>query len=205
MSGLPSVRPARAEEADAAAALLTDAFVDEAGLNYWLRQGTQKDRARRLFFDRAVRDTVHPQRDLWVAEAGSGMQGAAIWLKPGLHAYDFSPWRQLVITPLLYRIAGVRGSLRGLALGEELERLHPPAPHAHLVFLGVSPQAQGQGIGSAILKHTLAPLDAEGVPAMLEATTERNVALYRRHGFEVARDLHLPGLHLRLMLRSAQR
>ena len=202
MSGPPNVRLARETESALAASVLTDAFVDEAGLNYWLRQGRDKDRARRLFFDAAVKKVVHPQRDLWLAEGRTGALGAAIWLKPGLKAFDFSLVQQIAMTPLLYAVAGVDGSLRGLALGEKLEALHPRTPHAHLVFLGVSPTAQGQGVGSAILKATLAPLDAQGIPAMLEATTERNVSLYQRHGFEISNELRLPDLHFRVMTRA---
>lgn len=205
MRAPPTVRPAAAGDNDSAAQVLTDAFIDEAGLNYWLRQDAQKERARRRFFDAAVRDVVHSDRDLWIADADGRPLGAAIWLKPGLKAFDFSLLRQFAIAPLLFSIAGVGGAMRGLDLGERLEKLHPREPHAHLVFLGVAPAAQGQGVGSAILKATLAPLDAAGTPAMLEATTERNVALYQRHGFEIIDELRLPDLHFRIMARSPRR
>lgn len=204
MNTPPLVRPARAGEGPQGAAILSDAFADEAGLNYWLRQGPAKERARARFFRAAVRDVVHPKRELWLAEAEGRTLGAAIWLGVGRKAYDFPPLQQIGLIPLLLAIAGVRGSLRGLALGEKLDALHPRAPHAHLVFLGVAPFAQGQGIGSAMLKATLAPLDAAGVTAILEATTERNVALYRRHGFEVSANLELPSLHVWVMTRPPQ-
>ena len=202
MSTPPVVRQAQAGEERHVASVLTAAFAEEAGLNYWLHQGRAKERARVRFFDAAVRDVVHPGRDLWLAEAAGGHLGAAIWLKPGLKAFDFSPLQQIGMIPLLYAIAGVGGALRGLALGEKLDALHIKLPHAHLVFLGVSPSAQGRGVGSAILKATLTPLDAAGVTALLEATTERNVALYQRHGFEVVENLYLRDLHVRIMTRS---
>jgi ribosomal protein S18 acetylase RimI-like enzyme len=91
---------------------------------------------------------------------------------------------------------------KATALGRKLTALHPTVPHAHLVFLGVSPEAQGRGVGSAILKHTLAPLDAAGIPAYLEATSERNIALYERHGFAISGEFKLPGLHMRTMFRE---
>ncbi len=185
------------------AALLCEAFADEAGLNYWLRQGRAKERARRLFFGAAVRDVVHPRRVLWTAEADGEKCGAAIWLAPGQRAFDFSPLKQIATTPLFWSIAGFDGMQRGTALGAKLDALHPHEPHAHLVFLGVAPRAQGRGVGSAILKHTLALLDAAGTPALLEATTERNVALYQRHGFDIVDNLHLPNLHVRIMWRPA--
>ena len=201
MSAPPIVRPAHAGEERDVASVLTGAFADEAGLNYWLRQGQAKTRARARFFEAAVREVVHPDRDLWLAEVDGAHVGAAIWLGPGLKAFDFSPMQQIAMIPLLYAIAGVSGALRGLTLGEKLDALHIKAPHAHLVFLGVSPSAQGRGVGSAMLKATLAPLDAAGVTALLEATTDRNVALYRRHGFEVVGNLHLRDLHVRIMTR----
>lgn len=205
MNAPPHVRPARLEESAIVARVLTDAFVDEDGLNYWLRQGEVKDKSRKLFFDAAVRDAVHPTRDLWLAEADGETLGAAIWLAPGRKPYDLSLWRQLTLAPLMFSIAGVSGMSRGFALAEDMETLHPHEPHAHLVFLGVAPTAQGRGVGSAILKHTLAPLDASGTVGYLEATTDRNVALYQRHGFEVTGEIKRLGLHLRTMTRTPRR
>lgn len=197
----PLVRSARDHERGVVVDVLTDAFTDEDGLNYWLRQGAEKDRARRRFFRAAVADLVHPKRELWVSETGEGVVGAAIWLAPARKAFDLSLWRQITLAPLLLSVAGFAGGERGKEVGAGLAALHPREPHAHLVFLGVSPRAQGQGIGSAILKHTLAPLDAAGTAAYLECSTERNAALYERHGFEVTGELKLPGLNMWAMLR----
>lgn len=201
MNAPPEVRLASDEDAPVVASVLSDAFVDEMGLNYWLRQGRAKERARRLFFDAAVRDVVHPQRALWLADAAGTPLGAALWLAPGQHAFELGFWKQIALAPLLWSVAGVSGTLRGLSLSEQISALHPREPHAHLVFLGVAPEAQGRGVGSAILKQTLAPLDATKTPALLEATTERNVGLYRRHGFDVIENLHAPSLHVRIMWR----
>jgi ribosomal protein S18 acetylase RimI-like enzyme len=198
---IASVRLARANEIDLASAVLTDAFVDEAGLNYWLRQGEQKHAARRRFFDAVVRKALNPKRDLWVAWANGKLVGAAIWLAPGLKAFDYPWWRELLYTPLLLSIAGRAGLQRAQDLGRRLASNHPAAPHAHLQFLGVSSAAQGQGVGSAILKHTLTPFDKSGTVTYLEASVPRNVALYARHGFEVTGEFDLPGLHFWCMTR----
>jgi ribosomal protein S18 acetylase RimI-like enzyme len=197
----PLVRAERAGELDNISAVLTDAFVDEAGLNYWVRQDARKDRARRALFDAIVRKALNPKREIWVAEANGAMAGAAIWLAPGLKAFEFPWWRELLYTPLFLSIAGVAGMRRAQDLGRRLAEQHPAVPHAHLQFLGVSSAAQGQGIGSTLLKETLTPLDRAGVVAYLEASTERNVALYQRHGFAVTSELDLPGLHFWCMTR----
>ncbi len=202
MSAPPGVRLARDDEKDVASRILTDAFVHEDGLNYWLKQGAAKTRARRIFFDAAVRDVVHANRQLYLAEDHGAPLGSAIWLKPGDKAFDLPPLRELMLTPLLFRVAGFDGMSKATALGRKLGELHPKVAHAHLVFLGVAPEAQGRGVGSAMLKHTLAPLDAAGIPAYLEATSERNIALYERHGFVVSGEFKLPGLHMRTMFRE---
>ena len=54
------VRATRTDELDTAAAVLTDSFVDEAGLNYWLRQDARKEAARRKFFDAVCGDMLPP-------------------------------------------------------------------------------------------------------------------------------------------------
>lgn len=67
---------------------------------------------------------------------------------------------------------------------------HPKTPpHAYLWFLGVRPDAQGLGVGSRMLAHGLARVDAKGLPAYLESSSPANVPLYRRHGFEVVEVL----------------
>lgn len=202
MKAPPAVRVAGLGESARVADVLHQAFADEAGLNYWLRQGREKERARRRFFGAAVRDAIHPKRVLHLAEADGAALGAAIWLNPGDHAYDYSPLQEVLLTPLLLRIAGIAGMRRALALGKKLAAHHPQEPHAHLTFLGVLTHAQGLGVGSAILKATLAPLDAAGALAFLETSTERNVALYQRHGFEATGLIELPGLRMWTMLRQ---
>ena len=47
-------------------------------------------------------------------------------------------------------------------------------------------------MGSASMRPVLEHCDTEGVPAYLESSKERNVPFYRRHGFEVVREVSLP-------------
>jgi ribosomal protein S18 acetylase RimI-like enzyme len=78
-----------------------------------------------------------------------------------------------------------------------MESVHPRAAHYYLPYIGVAPEAQGRGLGTALM----APL-IEGVPAYLEATCERNAGLYERLGFEHLRELRFAGSPpLLLMLR----
>jgi GNAT superfamily N-acetyltransferase len=74
-----------------------------------------------------------------------------------------------------------------------IESMHPHEPHWYLATLGTDPEMQGKGVGSALMRPALDHCDTEGWPAYLESSKERNVPFYRRHGFEVVREVPLPG------------
>lgn len=66
-------------------------------------------------------------------------------------------------------------------------------PHYYLFLLGTRPESQGHGLGSSLMAPVLERCDRDRVPAYLEATSERNVPLYLRHGFEVTAEIQIPG------------
>ena len=73
---------------------------------------------------------------------------------------------------------------RFLAFDEELARHHfTGALHHHLAILAVRPDAQGQGIGTALLQAHHVAFDWQGIAAYLEASDERTRDLYLRHGY----------------------
>jgi GNAT superfamily N-acetyltransferase len=91
---------------------------------------------------------------------------------------------------------------RAAGLLSVIERRHIREPHYYFAYVGVSPEAQGQGLGTALMRPTLDRCDEEGLPAYLEASSERNAALYERLGFELTDELRFAGSPpLRLMLR----
>ncbi|MFJ4684657.1 GNAT family N-acetyltransferase [Streptomyces sp. NPDC088789] len=72
--------------------------------------------------------------------------------------------------------------------------IHPSGrAHAYLWMVGVSPERQGQGVGSALIGTVLERCDRDGVPAYLEASNARSRDLYARLGFAVIGEpLRLP-------------
>jgi ribosomal protein S18 acetylase RimI-like enzyme len=80
-----------------------------------------------------------------------------------------------------------------LSILEQMSAAHPEEPHWHLAFVGVDPACQGKGIGAALLRHTLPRVDEQHLHAYLESSNPANVPLYRRHGFEVVREIRMQG------------
>ena len=130
---------------------------------------------------------VHLQRD-WCYTT-EDVVGGALWVPPG-------NWRlgivaQLTLLPGMLRVfgRGLARAQRGLAVMEEG---HPRTAHYYLDSLGVVPECQGRGIGSALMGPVLERCDAERMPAYLNAGSMRSRDLYARHGFEVTEEFALP-------------
>jgi ribosomal protein S18 acetylase RimI-like enzyme len=113
--------------------------------------------------------------------------GAALWVPPGEEVTDDEEAFGAAILAL-----SPGDEDRILGCFEVMAESHPHEPHWYLNFLGVVPEAQGQGVGSAMLEAAAARSDATGVPAYLEATSDANRRLYERHGFVVTAELPLP-------------
>jgi GNAT superfamily N-acetyltransferase len=73
----------------------------------------------------------------------------------------------------------------------------------YLSILGVTPVAQGRGVGARMLAPTLAEADAAGVDCFLETFDDRNPRFYQRLGFRtVATHLEpVTGCTYAIMLR----
>jgi ribosomal protein S18 acetylase RimI-like enzyme len=73
---------------------------------------------------------------------------------------------------------------RFLHLGDRMDSTHPhDRAHGYLQFVAVDPAWQEHGIGTALIQHRLAELDAMEMPAFLDASNVRSVGLYERLGF----------------------
>jgi ribosomal protein S18 acetylase RimI-like enzyme len=71
-------------------------------------------------------------------------------------------------------------------------RLEPTGRHHHLAFLAAAPWLRRKGIGSTLLAAHHARLDRIGMPAVVEASSQRSKAFYERHGYRVVRVARLP-------------
>jgi ribosomal protein S18 acetylase RimI-like enzyme len=81
--------------------------------------------------------------------------------------------------------------LKFMAANEIMDKIHKaraPEPHWYLVVVGVDPELQGQGVGSAIVRDGLALADRESKPCYLDTSERRNLAFYERLGFVVLEE-----------------
>ena len=73
-----------------------------------------------------------------------------------------------------------------------------PEPHWYIPAIGVDPQSQDMGFGSALMNHGIARADRDEAPIYLETETERNVSFYRSLGFDVIEEFTPKGVDVQM-------
>ena len=104
----------------------------------------------------------------------------AIWIPPGTE-----PNGDAIVAALSESVPREKHADTFSVL-EQMDAAHPKEPHWYLPWLGVDAALQGDGLGAALLRHGLARVDADRVPAFLETPNPRTVPFYERHGFVVS-------------------
>jgi GNAT superfamily N-acetyltransferase len=188
----PGLRTANFDDVRQLAGALADAFYDDPIFD-WLMPDEHTRLARlRRFYAIELRHVGLTRGHAWTSNE---LLGAAISAPPGA-------WR---VPP---RVMLAQGALFGRHLTKAarllpaVERRHLREPHYYFAHIGVTTKAQGKGLGSTLMRPTLDRCDREGLPAYLEASSERSAALYERLGFRITRELRVAGSPpLRLMVR----
>lgn len=199
MNQSPTLHEAAPGDADAVAAILARAFADDPVYLWFMR----RDRPLSLLqdhFRHEVSDYLQ-SAEVYIAEGGAG---AALW-RPAPGAQP-SPFGSLLrAMPHLARYTGAWRLPRLWRLIRATEDRYPREPHRYLYLVGVEPEHQGLGVGSTLIRAGLEVCERDGLPAYLESSKARNVALYIRHGFRVVErlDLDRGGPSLWLMWRDA--
>lgn len=77
----------------------------------------------------------------------------------------------------------------------------PSSPHHYLIMIGVNPEVQGRGIGTAMLRHLLQVVNSDhnshGIA--LDTENKENVNLYQRWGFVLRHEEKINALTLYCM------
>lgn len=203
MPTVPTVTPARRSDVGELAALMAEAFLEDPPMRALVGERDDlRERAEALY--RAML-LAAPLRDgtIDVARTDDGPVGAAIWYAPGRGGP--SVLHQLPQLRSYLRAFGAHRIRYAARVTSDVAAYHPHVRHWYLQAIGVLPAARGAGVGSALLAHRLAAIDAAGDAAYLESSTPRTGALYRRHGFGTLRPITVwPGAQPYAMWRPAR-
>ena len=199
------LRPATPTDLDAVAGLLTSVFIQDPLMSAIVAPAPDP---------RAALDHLHrveladhylspdPDRcqgarvDLAVqGEAGSErVLGAMLWDPPadGDPAGPLGPGDALPEGLDLDLLGGAWDLV--LLDGAQCDAQRPTEPHWYAYMIAVAPEARGTGTGTALFRHGLERVDADGLPAHLESTTPASKRLYQRLGYREVAELSSPPL-----------
>lgn len=186
MQSAPSISNGTSDQLETLAQVLADAFSNDPVMNWVIP-------AKDLypgFFRLLLRDVFLPKG---LVHLDSAARGAGLWLPPN-ETFDMRPSPGLL--GLVMRLVLKKGPVPLWRIPQQaalFDRHHPTEPHFHLLFVGCRQACQGQGIGSALIKQGTRLADEQHMPAYLESSSELNLPLYLRHGFEVIAEEGLPG------------
>ncbi|NND01369.1 MAG: GNAT family N-acetyltransferase [Acidimicrobiia bacterium] len=136
-----------------------------------------------------------------LAEGTPGLDGVALWMPPGR---DLGLWAMVRTGFAIPRFAMAlpkpdrKRMLSVLRQIAERQKAVMPEPHWYVSAVGVDPESQGIGIGSALMEHGIARADREGAPVYLETETASNVAFYKKLGFNVLDEFTPAGVDVKL-------
>lgn len=190
----------RSDQQQQAAGVLSRAFFDDPLMTYYLPDRTRRERILPSLMQASLRYCLFYGE----VDTTANLEGAACWLPPGettlktwgLIRTGFGVVSLRLGLEAFYRIGQVEPAV------DRIHKACMPEPHWYLMILGVEPSRQGQGIGGRLIELKLAEARKAGLPCYLETMTEKDVAFYRKHGFEVAFETELPpgGLHSWMMV-----
>ncbi len=164
-----------------AAQLLATAFKDDPVIQAFVPG--PHDRVARLtqVFASELRSGALPGGQIDLARSDDGtLLGVGVWVSPG---YRDRIWAQLRELPSRLSALGLRHVPQALRTSIIVGRHRPREPHWYVTELVVHPTAQGEGIGSQLLRHGLSRADRSGHAVYLEASSPGSRALYTRNGF----------------------
>lgn len=179
------------ERVDEAARMLARAFQEDPLQRYAFPDAEERARRSPAHFEAMLRYGMLAG-EVWVTDGS--MDAAGIWWPPEHREFDEGLGEQAGLMRLP-ELMGQEAMARFFGVIDFTESLHKqdvPEPHWYAMVLGVAPEMQGRGLGGLLLRTVFEKADAAGVSCYLETCQPRNIAFYRKHGFEVLREGIVP-------------
>ncbi len=179
-----NIRKATLADIDNLVTILVRSFDGDPIINNTVRQDSKRSHGFDIYFRTLLCRCDLPYGNVYTTK---NYDGIISWLSPDQS--NLGLFQKMSIAPNMIRAVGFRRLGRLIRLGKILERNHPKKKHYYLQVVGIDPEHQGKGIGTALMQTLLEQCDREGYGAYLENTNESNLAFYDRFGFAIAKKI----------------
>ena len=174
--------------------ILCSSFDKNTSVNYTIKQDSQREeRLKELmnysFLIAKKFGEIFLSKDL---------AGCALVLYPEKKKTTISSlWLDL---NLVFNVIGFSRIGKIISKEKKIKENHPSGGYMHLWFIGVTPQEQGKGVGSALLQQIIRKSEILKKPIYLETSNPGNLEFYKKMGFEVFKEINV-GYKLFLLRR----
>lgn len=183
----------RQDEIESGVRLLARSFVGEPQFAY-IFEGKDRGRVESAitpWFRGWIRSFIR-QGEIHAARVEGSLGGVGIRVPPGgypLHGTQKALFMLRLMRGTARMTVTSRRALKMPSFGSQLERLQPKEPFWMLAWVGVSPDLQGRGVGSALANEAVRLIDARPAPGWFVTFSPQVRALYERRGFVVEHDV----------------
>ena len=124
--------------------------------------------------------------------ASHDAKAVSVWIPPGQGITISGMIRSgLLSAPFHTGFGPFAKFMRATNITDKIHKKRVPEPHWYLMVVGVDPELQNRGAGSALVKEGLTLADQSNCPCYLETSEKRNLAFYERFGFVVLEQASL--------------
>lgn len=128
-----------------------------------------------------------------VYSTSPNLEGITIWIPPG--DCEMTVWRMFQSRSVtLYLRTGLKNIPR-MVKASKSQSIHKELVkenHWYLQNIGVDPSSQGKGFAGELMTSMLSRIDKDKLPCYLETNNEKNIAFYKKYGFEVLDKSEIP-------------
>ena len=171
---------------------LTEAFFDYPDLSYYFPDLGKKQAQLNWMMHTGLVQTGRTGK-VFKTEDNLGIMSLMLPDSPQFNFWDYL-FSGALIAPLVMN----RESLNRMQFCEKYaydthHKVMSGQPHYYIWYLGVSPAAQGKGLGTALIHHVQTLAKNENKPIYLETHKSTTVAYYQHLGFKLLAENPFPG------------
>lgn len=162
--------------------ILYKSFLDNKSVNYIVKQDKQKSKRLRYLMEYSF-DKCFLTGEIYLSDDRKGCVLITYPNRTKKNSLDLF----LLDLKLVFKTITLSGVSKSLKRESLIKKHYPKSDFCYLWFIGVEPSMQGKGIGSSLLSA----VNKEDLPMYLETSTEQNLPLYKKFGFEVYNEIDI--------------
>jgi len=173
-----------------AAATIASAFMDDPSTHYALPNPARRANLHHIVAYYLRLDLLNGGSIYTVSPE---CEGVACWHPPGTKTSWLTKLRAgFLRLPLYGGMHYIRYSCQEDRFYEQLKLRHAPDKYVYLALLAVTPECQGLGHASKLIRHMLQYADSQNLPCYVETQNQKNVNMYSNYGFELKESTFYP-------------